>query len=165
MMENPLPTFPGERIVARSDSTAFAVDAAKALAKPLPEPTQPLDERALAYWPAIIQAKRLNAWTGVDLALATALARDLGAIETLSEELERDGHTLTDGKGKRYAHPAANLLDQAMRRTVLTTRSLQIHAIATTGKTDHQGKKNQAARELAGKLDNVHDLIPRARTA
>lgn len=93
--------------MARSDSTGFAVDTAKALAKPLPEPSQPLDERALAYWSAIIKAKRLSAWTGVDLALATALARDLGAIESLTEELARDGHTLTDGKGKKYAHPWA----------------------------------------------------------
>lgn len=149
--------------MARADSTSFAVNAAKDLNKPLPEPTQQLDERALAYWPAIIKAKRLSSWTGVDLALATALARDLGAIESLTDELAADGHTLIDSKGKRYAHPAANLLDQATRRSVLTARTLQIHSIATSGKSDHQGKKNETAREIDGKLANVHELIPRAR--
>lgn len=149
--------------MARSDSTAFAVTTAKALAKPLPEPTQPLDDRAMKYWPAIIGAKRLSAWTGVDLALATALASDLAAIELLTAELATDGHTLTDGKGKKYAHPAANLLDQATRRSIITARTIQVHAVATTGKTDHQGKKNTEARDIAGKLDNVHDLIPRPR--
>lgn len=149
--------------MARCDSTAFAVDTAKALAKPLPEPTQALDDRAMKYWPAIIGAKRISAWTGVELALATALASDLAAIEMLIAELATDGHTLTDAKGKKYAHPAAGMLDQASRRTILTCRTLQIHAIATTGKTDHQGKKNTEARTIAGKLDNVHDLIQRPR--
>lgn len=148
--------------MARADSTAFAVSEARAKAKAL-DPTQPLNERAMAYWPRIVKAKRASAWTGVDLAIATALARDLGAIEELAEELERDGHTLTDSKGKKYAHPAANLLDQATRRTVTTTRVLQIHSIATNGKVDRQPFKNDAARDIADALDNVHELIPRPR--
>ena len=151
--------------MARADSTAFAVSTAKALAKPLPEPTQHLDELAMKYWPAIIGAKRISTWTGVDLALATALACDLAAIELLTAELATDGHVLTDHRGKKYGHPAAAMLDQATRRTVLTCRTLQIHAIATTGKTDHQGKKNAEARDIAGKLSNVHDLIQRPRTS
>ena len=149
--------------MARCDSTGFAVATAKSLSKPLPEPSQPLSDAALKHWPAIIKAKRLSAWTGVDLALATALACDLAAIETLTTKLATDGYVLTGDKGKQYAHPAAGLLDQAARRTVMTCRALQIHAIATTGKTDHQADKNEAARDLAGKLDNVHDLIPRPR--
>ncbi|UCV27000.1 hypothetical protein [Ferribacterium limneticum] len=95
--------------------------------------------------------------------LACLLAKDLAALESLAEELANDGHVLTDNKGKKYAHPAANLLDQATRRTVTTCRALQIHAIATSGKTDHQGKKNETARGIAAKIDAADDLIPRAR--
>jgi hypothetical protein len=115
----------------------------------------------MRYWPLILKAKRLSAWTGIDLALASTLARDLGAIEQLTEELATEGHTLLDGRGKKYAHPAANLLDQATRRAAATARAVQIHAIATTGKSDHQGAKNEAARDIAGKLGNVRDLIAR----
>jgi hypothetical protein len=126
-------------------------------------PPQRLDDAALQYWPAIIGSKRLSAWTDADLLLACQLARDLAAIESLSEQLANDGHVLTDAKGKKYAHPAANLLDQATRRTVTTSRALQIHAIATTGKTDHQGKKNETSRGIANKLNEAdNELIPRA---
>ena len=149
--------------MAHCDSVGFAVDTAKDLAKELPQPPQHLDDAAMQYWPVIVRAKRLSAWTDVDLALAASLARDLALIDRLAAELEAEGHTLTDGKGKKYAHPAANLLDQATRRTVTTSRALQIHAIATTGKSDHQGNKNEAARELAKKMASADDLIPRAR--
>ena len=145
----------------RADSIGFATSTAKSLAKPLPEPTQPLSDAALKHWPNIIKAKRLSAWTGVDLALATTLARDLAAMESLSVELESEGHVLTDAKGKRYANPAGILLDQATRRTVLACRTLQIHAIATSGKTDHQGNKNAASREIAGRMKDAHSLIAR----
>ena len=147
--------------MARCDSTAFAVGAAKDLAEPTPPAPSILSADAGAYWPVIVSAKRRSAWTDLDLALAATLARDLAAIDQLSAELERDGLTLEDAKGKRYAHPAAGLLDQATRRAVLATRTLQIHAIATTGKTDHQGNKNEAARTLKGVVDNVHPLIAR----
>ena len=68
---------------AHCDSVGFAVDTAKRLNKALPEPAQPLDAAAMGYWPAIIKAKRLSAWTGIDLALATSLARDLVSIDEL----------------------------------------------------------------------------------
>ena len=149
----------------RSDSTGFAVAQAKAMATLITAPPQQLDAEALQYWPAIIGAKRATAWTDADLLQACQLARDMALIETLSSDLATDGHVLSDNKGKKYAHPAANLLDQASRRIIATARAIQVSAIATTGKTDHQGKKNEAARAIAGKLDNVHDLIPRARTS
>ena len=149
----------------RADSIGFATSTAKSLAKPLPEPTQPLNDAAMKHWPNIVRAKRLSAWTGVDLALATTLARDLSAMEALSAELESEGHVLTDAKGKRYANPAGILLDQATRRTVLACRTLQINAVATQGKADHQRDKNEAARDIAAKLGVVHDLIPRAQAS
>jgi hypothetical protein len=118
----------------------------------------------MQIWPAIVGSKRATAWTDSDLLLACQLARDLAMIEQLSDTLEAEGDILTDTKGKKYAHPAGNLLDQATRRIVSTQRALQLHAIATTGKTDHQGQKNAAARDLAHKLSEADsDLIPRAK--
>lgn len=152
--------------MAHCDSVSFAVESAKALSEPLPEPPQHLDVQAMKFWPAIVTAKRRAAWTDADLVLAATIARDLAAIEALAEALASEGHILTDARGKKYAHPAANLLDQATRRSVATARALQIHAIATTGKTDHQGKKNEAARDLANKIGAADDdLIPRLRLA
>lgn len=148
----------------RSDSTRYALNEAKALAEGMPTPPQKLNADAVQYWPAIVGSKRATAWTDSDLLLACQLARDLAMIEQLSDTLEAEGDILTDAKGKKYAHPAGNLLDQASRRIISTQRALQLHAIATTGKTDHQGQKNATARDLAHKLAEADsDLIPRAK--
>lgn len=147
--------------MARNDSVEFAVSEAKAMAEPLPEPPQALDDTALAYWPAVIESKRRTAWTQSDLIQACQLCRDYAAVEALNADLERDGQVLTAPSGRKYPNPAANLLDKAQRRALAIAKALQIHAIGTSGKTENQPKKNEAARDLAGKLATVSTLIAR----
>ena len=143
-----------------ANSLKFEQQQAAALAEPLPEPPQRLSDAALAFWPTIVSAKRRTAWTDSDLVIACGLCRDLALINECAAELARDGLTLVNAQsGRRYPHPATTILDATQRRVLATTRTLQIHAGATTGKTDHQGQKNEKARELARKLDNVHHLI------
>lgn len=145
-----------------ADSVGFAVETAQELAEPLPTPPQRLGEGAMRYWAPIVNSKRRTAWTESDLLQACQLARDYDAVETLTEELERDGHILTRESGSRYANPASALLDKAARRIILASRALQVHAIATTGKTDHQGAKNEAARQIAQDIRQADStLIPR----
>ena len=147
--------------MTRADSTKFALDAAAALAEPLPEPPLELSADALRFWETIVNAKRRNAWTDSDLLIACALCRDLALVERLSRELEVDGPTLENKDGRMYAHPAGTLLDSAQRRILATTRSLQIHAIATGGRTDTQPHKNATAREISGRMKDAHSLIAR----
>ena len=149
--------------MAHANSTKFMLDEAAALGEPLPEPPQRLSDAAACYWETIVGAKRRSAWTDSDLLIACGLCRDLALVETLTEELDRDGPTLTNKEGRRYPHPAGTLLDSTQRRILATVRSLQIHALATQGKADHQAKKNETARGLKTTLDNVHDLIARPK--
>ena len=148
-----------------ANSLKFEKEIAATLAEPLPEPPQRLSAAARAFWETVVSAKRRNAWSDSDLTIACALCRDLALVDQLAAELEADGPTLTNKDGRRYPHPASTILDATQRRVLATTRSLQIHAGATSGKTDHQGQKNEKARELAEKLGNVRDLIPRARSS
>ena len=60
----------------RADGTAFAREAAAELARELPEPFLPLSSRAEKYWPRIIGAKLLSAWTDTDLDCAWGLCED-----------------------------------------------------------------------------------------
>jgi len=147
--------------MAHSDSVAFAVQSAKDLQEPLPEPPLPLDENAVVYWEQVLRSKPLSNWTPSDLLIACTLCRDLAAVEVLQEEIAEFGPVLVNEKKRRYSNPACNLLDQAQRRILAATRGLQIHAVATQGKTDHQGNKVAAARELAKKVDDADDLIAR----
>ena len=146
----------------RSESTSFALETARTLAEPMPTPPQNLSAGALRYWPAVIGSKRRSAWSDNDLLTACQLCRDYDAVETMTATLDDEGPVLTRPSGAQYQHPLCNLLDKASRRIVLTSRALQIHSIATSGRAEAQPNKNEAARDLAGKLDNVHRLIPRA---
>lgn len=146
------------------DSVEFAVTTAQEAAEPLPTPPQHIDERAYTYWPAVINSKRRSAWTESDLLVACQLCRDYAAVETLSADLETDGFTLLDAKGKRYTNPAARLLDAATRRIHAGVKTLQIHALATQGKSDHQRGKIEAARELQRNMAALGDLIPQPQS-
>ncbi len=147
--------------MAHANSTKFMLDEAASLAEPLPEPPRRLSDEAREFWATVIDSKRRSAWTESDLVVACTLCRDLALVERLSEQLDTEGPTLENKEGRRYPHPAGTLLDSTQRRILATCRQLQIHANATTGKTDHQGTKNAAARDLQGKLADVHPLIKR----
>ncbi|MBO3701582.1 MAG: P27 family phage terminase small subunit [Candidatus Accumulibacter sp.] len=147
----------------QSNSAKFALEVSDSLKDPLPEPQHTLPVQALRYWPAIVTAKRRNAWTDLDLAMAENLALDLATIDELAAAITRDGHILTDNRGRKYANPATTLLDRTTRRAANTARVLQVDAGSTTGKADHQGKKNEAARDIAQKIAAVPDLIARVQ--
>ncbi len=146
-----------------SNSNRFAVEVAKSLTTPLPEPQQDLPEGALKYWPAIVTAKRRTAWTDLDLALAENLALDLATIDELTAALARDGHVITDKAGRLYANPAAPLLDRTIRRATHSARALQVDSNSTSGKGEVQRNKNETARDIAQKIADVPDLIARVQ--
>jgi hypothetical protein len=145
----------------RADSTKFALDEAAALAEAMPEPPLPLGDDAAAFWGTIIGAKRRSSWTDADLLVACSLCRDLALMERLAREIEVDGPVLAGDRGKVYANPACTILDATQRRVLATCRQLQVHAVATQGKTDHQGNKNAASREISGRMKDAHSLIAR----
>ena len=148
--------------MAHSNSINFAHVEAAALAEPLPEPPQRLSDAARRFWPTVVSAKRRTAWTDSDLVIACGLCRDLALIDECTAELERDGLTLVNEQsGRRYPHPAATILDAAQRRVLATTRGIQIHSLATQGRTDAQTNKNAASHDLGKKLNSAHRLIAR----
>lgn len=149
--------------VLRAESARFALEAAKSLAEPLPEPPQQLSEGARRYWASIIGSKRRLAWSDNDLLLACQLARDYDAVETMTATLDEEGPVLTRASGLQYPHPVCNLLDKANRRIILSSRALQVHSIATTGRTEDQGNKNEASRTMASKINDASDLIKRIK--
>ena len=147
----------------RSEGHHFAIETAQGLAEPLPTPPQHLSAGALRYWQAIIASKRRAAWSDNDLLLACQLARDYDAVETMTATLDDEGPVLTRPSGAKYQHPLCNLLDKANRRAVLTSKALQIHSLATNGRTEYQSDKNEAARTIAQQSDAPSHLIKRIK--
>ena len=136
------------------------MEAAAGASMPTPPPPQRLDDHALRFWESTVNSKRRSAWTDSDLLSACQLCRDLAAVEILSADIEQEGYTLIDGKGKKYPNPAARLLDAATRRVLATQKHLQIHSLATNGKTEAQPNKNEAARAIKANVSTMNSLIP-----
>ena len=148
----------------RADGTKFAREAAADLARPLPEPLLPLSESAEKYWPRIIGAKLVSAWTDTDLDTAWGLAEDLAKLEQARLTLQTEPQFYTDHNGRIREHPASKLVEEIERRIQATKRHLQINSAATNGPSHHQTGKNATARHLAAVITETgSDLIPRPR--
>lgn len=149
---------------ARADGTNFARETAAELTRPLPAPLLPLSPRAEKYWPRIIGAKLVSAWTETDLDTAWGLCEDLGKLEELRLILQSHPSIYKDDKGRYREHPAIKLVEEIERRIQATKRHLQINSAATNGPSHHQTGKNATARHLATVIaDTGSDLIPRPR--
>ena len=142
-----------------SVSTASkAVETFRNAALGLPAPPDHLKESDLPHWWAIVSAKRREAWSELDLEQAANLAHTLAGIRKLQDDIHTDGF-LIDGK----KNPMIDILDIFVKRSLALARLLQIHSLATNGKSSAQATRNQAFREAREAMDDGDDdssLIP-----
>jgi hypothetical protein len=149
---------------ARADGTNFVREVAAELARPLPMPLNPLSERAAKYWPRIINAKLISAWTEPDLDTAWGLCENLAKLEELRLVMQKQPSLYKDDKGQLKPHPVYKMAEILERNIQATKRHLQIHSAATNGKSDHQKDKNATARSLAAAIGYTDsDLIARPK--
>ena len=114
---------------------------------------------AMPHWWSVVRAKSADAWTPADLALAGELARTFADLERLRREIDKTGDLTPDGE---KVHPLRKLEDVLVTRSIKLTRLLQIHPLATQGRSADQGKRNKAAREARDTAESAGDdpLIP-----
>jgi len=106
------------------------------------------------FWNAIMLNRPRDRWNDADLAIAAVMARDQAAVERLQTELLNEPDVIDD-----KLNPKHKLVETLARRVVANARALHVHAEATTGRSQNQGKAlelEQAARQQAD-----DDLIPR----
>ena len=140
----------------RSDSASAAVRAAQAAALgPIDPPAHvALRDGDRAFWDAIVTSRARDTWTTIDLCTAGNLARTQADIERLQSQLDTAGYVLGDGK----VNPVAALVETLTRRTVVLSRAIHVHAIATVGKSEDASKA--LANERAAAAEDDNDLIP-----
>ncbi|MBB5348262.1 hypothetical protein JWG42_05180 [Desulfoprunum benzoelyticum] len=129
----------------------------RAAVRALPEPPEDLRESDLHFWNSIILSKRSDAWSATDLIFAGILARTMADIRSLQGDIRKEGD-IVDGK-KNARH---DLLDMFVRRSLAISRLIQVHSLATSGRSGDQARKNSLARE-ARDTDGDDDLIPGTR--
>src|SRR5690625_1431270 len=117
---------------ARTDTVKAAVNAAQNAALPPLEPPACVSLRSgdRPFWERIVTSKARDNWTDVDLVTAAQLARAQADIEALQKQIDTEGY-IVGGK----INPAAQMLETLSKRAVSLTRVLQIHALATVGRS------------------------------
>lgn len=142
----------------RSDSSKAAVQATQnAALGPLQPPAHvTLPDAAVPFWKAIMLNRPRDRWNDADLAMAAVMARDQAMVERLQSELLTEDDVI-DGK----VNPKHALVEKLARRVVSLARALHVHAEATTGRSQNQGKALEL--EQAARQAEDDDLIPRLR--
>ncbi|NLY35289.1 MAG: TerS protein [Alcaligenaceae bacterium] len=142
---------------ARTDTAKAAIRATQNAAKPPIEPPACINLRPAdrPFWDRIVSSKARDNWTEIDLVTAGHLARAQADIEILQQQIDSDGYVV-DGK----VNPAAQMLETLSKRTIALTRVLQVHALATVGRSADTVNAAKLEREAA-QFDD--DLIPTLR--
>lgn len=141
---------------ARTDTAKAAIQAAQNAALPPLEPPACVSIRCgdRPFWERIVTSKARDNWTGVDLVSAAQLARAQADIEALQKQIDTEGY-IVDGK----INPAAQMLETLSKRAVSLTRVLQIHALATVGRSADAVGAATLERQARQQPDD--ELIPR----
>lgn len=129
----------------RSDSADAAVQAAQNAARgPLEPPAHvALPAEAWPYWEAVIRNRPRHRWNDADLANAAILAVSQMQAHAIMGDIEQ-----------------VALVDKLTRRIALLSKLLNVHAEATIGRAQAQGKTLELELEAA----EDHDpLIPTLR--
>lgn len=130
----------------RSDSAEAAIQAAQNVALgPLAPPDyvtlRPQDK---PFWAAIMAARARHTWDDADLVTAATLAKAQADIQTLQEQVDRDGY-IVEGK----INPAAQMIETLSKRVTSLSRLLHTHAEAKLGRARDNGKTLALEKEAA----------------
>jgi hypothetical protein len=146
----------------RSDSAQAAIDAAIAVARPLPELPRHVRLRDCdqPFWADILRSRAREEWSQSDLVVAAQLARCMADIESESQQLEIEGSVLTNARGTKVMNPRHSVLEQLARREMALMRSLQMVGTAKGDKRDvENARKLQRQAEAARGEVTEDDLL------
>jgi hypothetical protein len=146
----------------RSDSAQAAIDAAIAVARPLPEIPRHVRLRDCdqPFWTDILRSRAREEWSQSDLVVAAQLSRCMADIESESEQLEIEGSVLTNERGTKVMNPRHSVLEQLARREMALMRSLQMVGTAKGDKRDvENARKLQRQAEAARGEVTEDDLL------
>jgi hypothetical protein len=113
------------------------------------------------FWESILSVKDFSSWTNTDLEQAAILARCNADIERLQHEIDKENEILKNAAGSFVINPKLKLMDELIRRSIVISRLLQIHAAATQGEARHQVNRNKKHKELKEDVENLDPLIAR----
>lgn len=149
----------------RTDTAKGAINSMKGATTSIDPPDWIwLPEEAMPFWKSITNARAADRWNNSDLEMAAELARTKAKIDRINKELYEESDIIRNDKGTQIVNPKHSLLETLTRRMIALSKSLQVHAEATQGKSREQVKANKAQQAAQTAINDVDedDLIPRA---
>lgn len=146
--------------MAKIDTVSGALEATQDAMTAPHEPPQGAELAAAdrPFWEALMATRARRLWTPADLHLAAQLARYLRRTQELEAQVEQEGAIYRDQHDTPKAHPAVKMSQDLSRQCVAIARLLQVHPLATAGRSENQTARNEANRNASRDHD---DLIAR----
>jgi len=127
----------------RSDSNSAAIEVTQTILEGAPKPPDDANvpPEMMGIWYQIINTKDYSTWTPNDLLVAAELTRVTYDIEDYSKLVSNRRRIVKDGD-KLAISPIQKLLTELNTERMALCRTLQIHARATHGESQHQTNRN-----------------------
>ena len=100
-------------------------------------------EEALAFWPAIIEARAREEWIGVDLIIAGQLAQCQSDMDREGRTLRDEGSVIENNRGTPVMNPRHSVIETLARREMALMRALRMG-----GKVVEDPRSKAGARKI-----------------
>lgn len=145
----------------RIDSTAAAVEVAKAASKPITAPSNvPLTEVDMPFFASVIDEFARSDWTAHQLELAAMLARTMADLELDQRLMREEGPVMKTDKGTPVVNPRKSVIQMNAGIILNYRRSLSLHARAQGGEARDVARRRDQTKEIEGDADGG-DLLAR----
>ena len=135
----------------RIDSTAAAVEVAKASAQQISAPSNvPLEEADLPFFASVIDEFARSEWTAHQLELAAMLARTMADLEGEQRAMRSEGSVMKSDKGTPVINPRKTAIQMHYSNIHSARRSLSLHERAQGGEARDVSKRRDATKDIEG---------------
>ena len=145
----------------RIDSTAAAIEIAKAASKPISPPSNvPLDDCDLPFFASVLDEFARSEWTAHQLELAAMLARTMSDLNAEQIAMRAEGSVVSSDRGTPVINPRKTAIQMHYSNIHSARRSLSLHARAQKGEARDVEKRRSMTKEAEGGAD-FDDLLAR----
>jgi len=145
----------------RIDSTAAAIEVARAASQPINPPSNvPLESCDLPFFASVIAEFARSEWTAHQLELAAMLARTMADLEQDQRLMRIEGPVMATEKGTPVVNPRKTVIQMNAAIILSYRRSLSLHARAQSGEARDLGKRRDMKKDAEGDIGG-DDLLAR----
>ena len=145
----------------RIDSTASAIEVARAASQPINPPSNvPLEACDMSFFASVIAEFARSEWTAHQLELAAMLARTMSDLNAEQIAMRSEGSICKTTAGTPVINPRKTAIQMHYSNIHSARRSLSLHARAQSGEARDVGKRRGMTKDAEADLGG-DDLLAR----